>query len=99
MKNTIEEEESNWNKIEEEELINMFQDFILYSDEHFNQQFKLEQFDYTIFNEEYYREKFKGFPDNVYPLLAKISKEKIIDTRKNLDTFRITHKKLNPFEI
>lgn len=88
------EEEGVWQEIKEGDLCNMFGDYILYSDEVFGEKFNKEDFDYHIFNEDYYRQKFPGFNEDIYEILAQVSKEKLIDLRKRKELFKIEKKEV-----
>ena len=91
-------EESGWNPMDIGDLCNMFGDYIVYADEQFANNFNKDDFDYEVFNQDYYAEKFPGFDDEVHEILARVSKEKVIDLRKKKDQFKITHGSFSPFK-
>lgn len=82
-------EEGGWQPISEEQLCNMFGDYVLYEQEQFKNQLTLNDFNYEIFDFDYYAEKFPHFQPEIHELLANISKEKIIDLRKRNDFFKM----------
>lgn len=90
--------EGKWCEIETKDLCEMFGDYVLYADEQFEEQYNNQQFDYEIFNKQYYSEKFPGFDDDVHEVLADVSRRKIIDLRKLNDTFQIKQGEFDPFE-
>jgi hypothetical protein len=94
----IVEEEGNWTEMDTGDLCNMFGDYIIYNDEQFSNNFQKEDFDYEVFNADYYAEKFPAFDPEVHEILARVSQEKIIDLRKKNDTFKIINGSFNPFE-
>lgn len=87
-------DEGVWQEITTGDICNMFGDYVLYSDEVFGEKINNDDFDYEIFNEGYYRDKFPGFNDDVYNILARVSKEKLIDLRKRKDLFKIEKKEI-----
>lgn len=94
----IDTTEGNWVELEENDLVNMFADYILYNQNEFQNQLKKEDFNYEVFDTDYYAEKFPHFSEEVHEILAKVSKEKIIDLRKQNEFFK--EKKdinMNPF--
>jgi hypothetical protein len=98
VKEPIVEDEGNWTEMDTGDLCNMFGDYIVYNDEQFSNNFQKEDFDYEVFNADYYAEKFPAFDPEVHEILARVSQEKIIDLRKKNDTFKIISGSFNPFE-
>ena len=90
--------QNNWYSISDKDIANMFGDYILYSTDKFKEQIQSNQFNYEVFDADYYASKFPGFSDEVYEILADVSAKKIIDLRKDDDTFRIQHGSFRPFE-
>ena len=72
-----------------DDLANMFGDFVLYQQEEFQAQLIKKEFNYEVFGEDYYAMKFPHFPPEIHEILAKVSKDKIIDLRKQNDEFKI----------
>ena len=95
---TYDTSQNNWNSISDKDIANMFGDYILYSTDKFKEQIQSNQFNYEVFDADYYASKFPGFSDEVYEILADVSTKKIIDLRKDDDTFRIQHGSFRPFE-
>ena len=81
--------ERGWKELEMDDLANMFGDFVLYQQEEFQEQLIKKDFNYEVFGEDYYAMKFPHFPPEIHEILAKVSKDKIIDLRKQNDEFKI----------
>lgn len=90
--------ENDWCPLSDKDIANMFGDYILYSTDKFQKQLQSNQFNYEVFDANYYASKFPGFSDNVYEILADVSQRKIVDLRKDDDTFKIQHGEFKPFQ-
>ena len=64
-----------------EEFIDMFSN---YADENTTNKIYWERFNYEIYDEDYYAEKFPGFDSSVHKILADCSKKKIEEHREGL---------------
>ena len=64
-----------------EEFIDMFSN---YADENTSNKIDWERFNYEIYDEDYYAEKFPGFDSSVHKILADCSKKKIEEHREGL---------------
>ena len=101
MENTnidVSENQTNWSPLNDKDIANMFGDYILYSTDKFQEQLQSNQFSYEVFDADYYASKFPGFANEVYEILADVSQKKILDLRKDDDTFKIQHGEFNPFK-
>lgn len=81
-----------------EDLVNMFGDYVLYNQEEFSKQFNVKDFNYDVFDEEYYANKFPHFAPEVHELLSTMSRNKIIDLRKENDMFKSVQGQFHPFK-
>ena len=64
-----------------EEFIDMFSN---YADENTSNKIDWEKFDYNIYNEAYFAEKYPGFDSSVHKILADCSKKKIEEHRDGI---------------
>ena len=94
----IVEDKDNWVPMSDTQLAEMFGDFVLYADENFKDQFTKENFNYEVFDTDYYREKFPHFDDEVHTILAEVSKKKIIDLRESKNILNIKRGEFRLFD-
>lgn len=64
-----------------EEFVDMFSN---YADENTSNKIDWERFNYDIYDEDYYAEKFPGFDSSVHKILADCSNKKIEEHREGL---------------
>ena len=74
---TCDKKEGQWNEMSEEDIADFASQFLVYE----NDALDLSKFDYEIYGEDYYREKFPNFPNSWYPIMAEASRDKVSDKR------------------
>jgi len=74
---TNDTKEEQWKPMDEEAISDFASQFLIYE----NDTIDLSKFDYEIHSEQYYRDKFPGFPDTWFPIMAEASRTKIDDKR------------------
>lgn len=72
------EKKGGWTELDETSLIDMFSSVIVQNQEELPSEFAF----HRVRDEEYYMDKFPGFPDEVYTILAK--EQKRLDEEKKI---------------
>tara|TARA_R100001129_G_scaffold123456_1_gene86133 strand:+ start:101 stop:529 length:429 start_codon:yes stop_codon:yes gene_type:complete len=72
--------DNGWTEFRQKDLEDFVDNFTHYADES-NDKIDWERFNYDIYGEDYYAEKFPGFDSSVHKILADCSKKKIEEHR------------------
>tara|TARA_R100001079_G_scaffold106539_2_gene74737 strand:- start:359 stop:787 length:429 start_codon:yes stop_codon:yes gene_type:complete len=72
--------DNGWTEFRQKDLEDFVDNFTHYADES-NDKIDWEKFNYEIYGEDYYAEKFPGFDSSVHKILADCSKKKIEEHR------------------
>lgn len=85
-------DKGKWVELTEKELQEQMIGLIDYCYDNEYANIDLSQFNYEAYNESYYKEKYDGFPNEVYEILANSTKApKVVDTREPI--LQIKHEK------
>ena len=68
----------------QKDLEDFIDNFTTYADENTSNKIDWEKFDYNIYNEAYFAEKYPGFDSSVHKILADCSKKKIEEHRDGI---------------
>jgi len=71
------DKKDDWKPMDDDAINDFASQFLVYE----NDTLDLSKFDYEIYSEDFYREKFPAFPDAWYPIMAEASREKLGDKR------------------
>ena len=77
-------EDNNWTEFKQKDLEEFVDMFSNYADENSSEKIDWEKFNYDIYDEDYYAEKFPGFDSSVHKILADCSSKKIEEHRGGL---------------
>jgi hypothetical protein len=76
-------DKGKWVELTEKELQEQMVGLIDYCYDNEYANIDLDSFNFQVYDEKYYKEKYAGFPDEVYEILAESTKvPKVIDTRQ-----------------
>ena len=76
--------DNGWSEFRQKDLEDFIDNFTTYADENTSNKIDWEKFDYNIYNEAYFAEKYPGFDSSVHKILADCSKKKIEEHRDGI---------------
>ena len=87
-----EDQKGKWREMTIEELKNQMEGLLDYFEDSEYAKIDWNDFNFKVYDKDYYQEKYKGFDPKVYEILAESTKEKVKDER--LPPLEITHKEV-----
>jgi hypothetical protein len=88
------EKKGKWREMTIEELKNQMEGLLDYFEDSEYANLDWDDFNFKVYDKDYYQEKYKGFDEKVYEILAESTKEenKVLDKRQ--PTLEIKHKEV-----